>query len=249
MRFNQAAFNRLLSATGGGLGQRVAWRPAAPCPCADRHSGQPRVGCPIGDGRGGWWGMGGPAWTGLAGQKATRSWASSADYLSGDVVVTIPSDSPLWAAGERDRVTFNDSSQPFHQQMRRGENDQLGPAHRAATLERVSWIVAGALVDVPPFGQPNVILNHKGKPYLHADGWAYQAPPDAGEVQFPSVRADGTLVWANEAGPQRGEGYVVEGRCRPEYFFFTELPSDRAHSGGMPLPRRCVLRLFDMAGR
>lgn len=249
MRFNPAAFNRLLSPENHGLGQRLLWRRALPCPCDDQFSGAPQQGCPICEGRGFSWGKPKNAWTGLAGQKATRQWATSGAYENGDMVVTIPEDSPFYAAGERDRATMTDSTQPFNQKMRRGEFDRLGPANRTATIERVSWIVDGELVDAAPHGQPSVILSHNGTPYLSAEGFAYLAPTTPGEVLFPSIREDGELVWRDGGGPRAGQGYVVQGRRHPEYTLLQDLPQDRAHSGGLPLPRRCVLRLFDMTGR
>jgi len=138
---------------------------------------------------------------------------------------------------------------PFTQQMRRGLRDRLGPAHRAATIERVSWIEDDQLVDAEPEGQPSVMLSNNGQPYLHPEGWAYMAPRRPGQVVFPSVKLDGTLAWLDEGGPEPGEGYIVKGLADPVYFIFTDMPQDRAHSGGLPLPRRCVLRQYDIAGR
>lgn len=65
---------------------------------------------------------------------------------------------------------------------------------------------------------------------------------------LPAVAADGTLTWASGAPPADTQ-YSITGRKRPEYFCWGDFPQDRAHHGGLPLPRRVVLRRFDLFGR
>ena len=64
----------------------------------------------------------------------------------------------------------------------------------------------------------------------------------------PSVADDGTLAWST-GEPPAGEQYTITGRKHPEYFVFTDLPQDRAHYGGLDLPRRVVARLMDNFSR
>ena len=65
------------------------------------------------------------------------------------------------------------------------------------------------------------------------------------EGGIPVVAADGTLTWT--AGePPAGTQYSITGRKRPEYFCWGEFPQDRAHHGGAALPRRVVLRSFEL---
>lgn len=60
----------------------------------------------------------------------------------------------------------------------------------------------------------------------------------------------GALSWANpERAPEPGIQFTIRGRRRPVYFVFRDLPQDRAHSGGLPLPRRIHARRFDLMGR
>lgn len=68
------------------------------------------------------------------------------------------------------------------------------------------------------------------------------------EGSIPAINLDGTLAWGAGA-PPLGVVYSMSGRRRPEYFCFNELSQDRAHHGGSPLPRRVVLRKFDLLGR
>ncbi|MCK7579808.1 MAG: hypothetical protein MZV65_31715 [Chromatiales bacterium] len=43
--------------------------------------------------------------------------------------------------------------------------------------------------------------------------------------------------------------YTLAGRAYPEYFCYGDFPQDRAHHHGEPLPRKVVLRKFDLFGR
>jgi len=75
-----------------------------------------------------------------------------------------------------------------------------------------------------------------------ADGAMHQA------AALPVVGLDGRLIWTGDAPPANA-GLAISGRKHPEYFVFQETPQDRAHHGGRTLPRRVVLRLFDLFGR
>ena len=66
--------------------------------------------------------------------------------------------------------------------------------------------------------------------------------------RIPAVGADGSPSWTAGVPPD-GQQYTVTGRQHPEYFVFTELPQDRAHYGGQPLPRRVVARRMDLFSR
>ena len=112
MQLSPTRFNRLLRPPGG-LGQKVSWRRAYACPCRHPHSGAALPGCLQCAGCGVIWSAPKAAWTGLASMRVAREWANFGLWESGDVVLTIPSDSPLYAAGEHDRLVMLDSSEPF----------------------------------------------------------------------------------------------------------------------------------------
>lgn len=75
---------------------------------------------------------------------------------------------------------------------------------------------------------------------------------DAGDalqdLPLPTVLANGTLDW-NGTPPPAQSSFSLTGRRRPEYFCYLELPTDRPQHFGERLPRRVVLRRFDLFGR
>ncbi len=67
---------------------------------------------------------------------------------------------------------------------------------------------------------------------------------------LPTVNADGTLTWAAGATqPPVGTQYTIQGTAFQEYFCFGEFPGNRNEHQGMRLPKRVVLRKFDLFGR
>lgn len=231
-------FNTMLNA----MGQVVAWRRAHECPCRDPNSGASDFKCPICKAKGVYWELPGPpyfsephfgrayfgaehfaggsgiqpgAGTGIAaiaGQKVQNEWAKLGEYESGDQVMTLPSDSPLYGVGQNDRLIMLQSSVPFSQVFLHDGNDRL--EFRVVSILSVFWLVGGAIV----------------------------------QGGIPEVKLDGSLVWA-QGEPPAGSRYTITGRRRPEFFVFKELPQDRAHYGGQPLPRRVVARRMDLFGR
>lgn len=206
MRFSSGKFNAFLNK----LGQSTSWRKAYDCPCADPNSGAAKYGCLQCNQTGIIWDPVVTAKTALAGQKVQRAWAMFGLWEQGDVVLSIPSDSALYAMGEFDRVEFDDSSVPYSIKLTRGADDVM--PFTVSSVDRVFWL------DV----NENIV-----------------------EGGIPTVAADGTLSWTS-GEPPAGTQYSITGRRRPEYFCWGEFPQDRAHHGGEPLPRRVVLRSFDL---
>ena len=67
---------------------------------------------------------------------------------------------------------------------------------------------------------------------------------------LPTVASDGTISWATGATqPAVGTQYTIQGMKFSEYFCFGPFPSDRNEHQGMRLPKRVVLRKFDLFGR
>lgn len=208
-----ARFNRQLRRQG----QDVTWARAALCPCRDPDTGGARPGCPVCHGKAVIWSAPVPSHTGVSGQKVQREWVAFGQYESGDVVVSIPSDTPFYAAGESDRVVFVQSSEPFDVVHTRG-----------ASTERFLWTA------------------------VRFDRCFWLRPDGGGVIEggAPVQAADRSVSWpAGRLAPPLGTQYTLTGRKRPEYFMFKELMQDRAHYGGLALPRRCVLRKWDLFGR
>lgn len=202
-------FNRFLAK----MGQDVEWRRATDCPCRNPRSGGANPACPICGGIGQVWSNSQAGTIALTGQEIQRQWAALGMWESGDVVVTIPSDSPLYGVGEFDRVRFIQSTEPFSRVLVRG-SETLHLVSVAA-IEQAVMIQNGALVQLPK----------------------------------PTLTAQGQLQWPPGEGPPLGAPYTLVGRAHPEYFVWGNFPQDRAHHHGRDLPRRVVLRRFDLFGR
>lgn len=65
---------------------------------------------------------------------------------------------------------------------------------------------------------------------------------------LPTQAADNTLSWT-AGSPPNGVQFTISGRRRPQFWVFSDLIQDRAHSAGLALPRRVVLRKYELAGR
>lgn len=215
MRLSPERFNGLLA----NLGQNVLWRRAQLCPCRDSYSDAARQGCPVCAGKGLFWGEPQPARVALSGMKVQQQWAAFGAYEQGDVVITLPSDSPVYALADGDRVLFSDSTIGFTQIFRHGADDDPLP-FAVHSIERVFW------------------LDPDGEITLDGD--------------IPVVDADNRLRWtrANPVKPTAGQQYSMIGRKNTEYFVaLSSLVQDRAHHQGAKLPRKCVLRPWDLYGR
>ncbi len=121
----------------GEMGQQVLWRPATLCPCQAEYSSSPDVNCPNCHGRGVVWGKAIPAHTGTAGQSTSRKYASYGRFEDGDVVWTIPSNSPMWDCGEFDRVIMTQSSLPFSRNLTRDGTEKVSLS--VISVDRCVW--------------------------------------------------------------------------------------------------------------
>ena len=68
------------------------------------------------------------------------------------------------------------------------------------------------------------------------------------ESEVPTVGDTGILSWSVNP-PPIGQTYSLTGRRKQEFFVYVELPFDRPMHFGFTLPRRVVLRRFDLYGR
>jgi hypothetical protein len=215
MKLQPAAFNRFLR----GIGQDVTWRRSLDCPCRDIYSGAAMPNCLQCHGKGQIWLAPVTAYTGLSSMAASKQWANFGVWEQGDVMLTIPGDSPLYQAGQYDQVILTNSSEPFSLTMTRGQNDVF------------NW---------PVVGLDRVF-------FLGLDDEDNQVIVDSA---LPTVNSDGTLTWPDTGTvPEVGQQFSITGRRRPVYFLYQDLPSDRAHHAGQPLPRKVVARTFDLFGR
>lgn len=141
---NARAFNNLLGVTHR---QDVIWRRADKCPCASRESGHAKVNCPVCGGIGWMWAEGKRAWTGLQGMKPSTSVAMFGAWDGGDSLLTIPSDSPLYAAGRYDRIQVGDAAEPFSTVIVPGLVERLMGV--IVSIDRVFWLDGDKIVEGP----------------------------------------------------------------------------------------------------
>lgn len=225
MKLSPALFNAHLR----HMGQDVLWRRAYQCPCRDPYSGAARQGCPHCLGKGKSWTANVPAFIGVTGMQRQRQWAQMGLYEAGDVVVSLPSNSPIYGIGETDRVAFTDSSDAFSINLIHAQDDVVLP-WTAIQFDRLYWIdpdtdsiIEGALPVLDPISQTATALT-----------WT---------VPDPMLPAPALLE------PPVGIQYSLTGRKLPEFFVWGDLVQTRHHHGGLALPRHVVLRRFDLYGK
>ena len=211
MRFNPSAFDRHLN----NIGQTVLWRRSYGCACVNPSSGSPDPKHALCHGKGRIWDSPIETITGVANQATTAEWAQSGQWESGDMVLSIPQSSPLWDAGQFDRVVMLNSDDVFSQPLVRG-----APTERllfaANAITRVFWLHATTR--------------------LIAEGG------------IPTIDANGIPSWETGAPPV-GTTYSITGTKLNEYFIWGKYPSDRNEHAGMRLPKRTIMRKWDLFGR
>lgn len=209
MRLSVSAFNAHLKK----MGQLFAWRKSFACPCINPNSGAAKPDCPVCHGNGRAWQASVDGHAGVASQKIQLEWAKFGKYESGDSVISVPSDSPLYSMSQFDRVTMLNSTDHFSLVLVHTGDEALRYKIKAVT--RVFWL-----------NQSSQIV----------------------EGGIPAVADDGSLTWT--AGePPDGMSFTIEGERYAEYFCFGMYPSDRGEHYGALLPRRVILRKFDLFGR
>lgn len=211
MRFSVTGFDRHLA----NMGQRFLYWRSYSCACHSAGSGAPDSRCKICYGKGHYWLAPIKVSAAAASQRTQMEWAKSGLWESGDQVLSIPQSSPLWDAGQFDRLTSINASDRFSAPLVRGAvSERL--LFQVDKLERVFW--------------------------KSTDGTALV------DGDLPTVNADGTLAWGDNAPPV-GTTYSLTGTKRLDFFIYQELPRNRNMHDGVRLPKACVLRKWDLLGR
>lgn len=205
MRFSPARFNGFLS---GDVRQEFLWRRASKCPCVADHSGQPKPGCPLCEGKGLQWAPPLAAHAGMTGLSSKKAMEQFGSYEAGDATLTIPSSSPMYIAGRGDRITALGATNPFSIVLRRGLNDKL--LGRIVSVDRVFWLT--------PDGTANV---EGAIPTVNADGslsWVTGAPPPRVNFTVEGVRHDELYIFT-ELPADRNAGVSGNPRRAPVRLF------------------------------
>lgn len=213
MRLNPAAFDAHLR----NIGQELEWRRSYACACVNPNSGAPDPKHQLCMGKGRIWDASIPTVAGVASQQVQAQWIQSGMFETGDMVVSIPQSSPMYDAGQFDRVIMRNSTDVFSMPMTRGApNERL--LFPVASITRAFWL------------DPTTRLPVDGV--------------------LPSVDANGYIVWPSTGlVPADGTVYSLTGAKYDEYFIFQNYLSDRGEHQGARLPKRCVLRKWDLFGR
>lgn len=211
LSLNPAAFNAHLA----HIGQKMTWSKSYRCPCVNPHSGAATPNCPQCGGKGWIWDKPITCVAGVSSQDLQLKWAEFGMWQDGDTVITIPENTPMYEAGQFDRVLMLNNVSNFSLPLvRGGANEKLFNVP-VKKITRVFWI---------------------GKDGGIVDGG------------IPKVDKDGSLSWANRE-PPAGTQYSVSGVQYNEYFCWGPFPHDRNQHQGARLPRRMVLRRFDLFSR
>lgn len=211
MQLNPGAFNGLLD----NLGEWFQWRRSFACPCINPSSGAPLAGCPHCSGKGRLWEAPTRAKAGVASSKIQQEWARLGQWASGDTVLSIPENSPLYDIRQFDRVAAETSTDDFSLPMVHGGVKERIHG-QIKEVSRVFW---------------------------------FDAVGNQVEGGKPVIAADGTLTWPNGGEPPAGKPYSITGSRYSEFYCFGAFSDDRMKHAGARLPRRMVLRKFDLLGR
>jgi len=216
MPFSVGAFNQFLGQSGQ-IGQAYAWYQSDACPCSDKYSGQALPDCPLCVGKGKIY----PATpvdgvAALAGQSSQKAWMTSGQYETGDLVLTIPQDAPIYGMGQWDRVTALNTQQVFSLVLTAG-----------SPLEKL-WTSVIGLTKV------------------------FWRTPDGTAIVYgdlPAVNPDGTLTWGEGVSPEAGTQYTITGTKKLDYYCWGMYPTNRNFQQGLQLPRKVILRDWDLFSR
>lgn len=136
-RLNPQRFNAFL----GKIGQDFQYRKSFACPCVNPTSGASNPKCQICFGKGRYWLAPVNASAGVASQKIQLAWAQFGLWQKGDMVLSLPSDSPMYAMGQFDRALALNGISQFSQVYTRGSEDKLN--FTPVVISRVFWLNPG----------------------------------------------------------------------------------------------------------
>ena len=208
-------FNALIN----GAAQQVTWRKAGKCPCRSSTSGQPVPGCPNCSGNGITWFDPTNAWCVASGQRIQREWAQNGLFESGDVIVTVGSDSPLYQAGEFDRVLLVQQTEPFESVLTYTGSETLG--WPVMEVDQVFWL-----------DPKSKAIVQGGIPGTGLLGQVCWNDPQGGPAPPPGIQYSIT--------GRRVPEYFVFGQMPADRAHFR---------GATLLPRRVTLRKYDLFSR
>lgn len=135
MRFSSARFDRHIA----NMGQDALWKRSWACSCVSPTSGAPDPKCRLCTGRGWFWDAPVKTVVGVPRQDTYIKQAVLGPWEDGDMMLTIPQNSPIWdLCGRFDRVVMLNSTDVFSQPLVRGAvTEKLN--FTVVKLHRVFW--------------------------------------------------------------------------------------------------------------
>jgi hypothetical protein len=210
MQLNPTAFNELLD----NLGEPFEWRKSFSCACINPTSGAALHNCPVCDGKGRIWNPAVSVKAAIASSNTQLQWAKFGQWMQGDLVLSIPENSPLYDVAQFDRVVALTSTDEFSVPLVRGGQPERVHG-KVVSLSRLFWLDGSTIV----------------------------------EGNLPTIQENGVPVWASGSEPPAGKTYSLTGIRYNEYYCFGQFSSDRMKHAGLRLPRKMVMRRFDLFGR
>lgn len=135
MKLNPIKFNGHLK----HMGQQLLWRRSYACACVNPDSGAPDPKHALCNGKGRFWDDGIETVAGIAHQDANADWQAAGMWMAGDMLMSVPENSPMWSIGQFDRVLMLNATDVFSQPLKRGAiNERL--LFTAASFRRVFWL-------------------------------------------------------------------------------------------------------------
>lgn len=135
MRFSSTRFDRHIA----NMGQMAQWRRAWACSCVNASSGAPDPKCRLCSGKGWFWDAPIDTVLGVPSQETYIKQGVYGAWEDGDMMITIPQSSDVWAlCGRFDRVLMLNSTDVFSQPLTRGSpTEKLN--FNVSTIHRVFW--------------------------------------------------------------------------------------------------------------
>lgn len=134
MRFSPQNFNNLLNKRA----QRFLFSKGYACPCLNPNSGQALYNCAHCSGKGRVWGVAVGGSAAVVGRDVVKKRVDFGTWDAGDIMLSIPSDSPIYAMGQFDRLVAVDRSEPFSINFVAGVNEVM--RFIPVSIDRVFWL-------------------------------------------------------------------------------------------------------------
>lgn len=189
MRLNPNAFNKFL----GGIGQQVNWRESFVCSCVNLNTGSPSPTCQLCRKKGKIWSDPVQTVVGIASMKVQQKWEKLGQWQSGDMVLSVPGNSPVWGAGQGDRVTMLNSADRFSKVLVRGAVSESMALLDVVSIDRVWWkdpttqgLVEGGIPVVATdgslswsSGEPPIGVSYSITGTAHSEYYVYDSLPSS----------------------------------------------------------------------